>query len=156
MVKNPPAMQETQVQSLGQEIPWRRKWQPTLAFLLGKSHGQRSLTGYSPWGRKTVRHDLMTKQQWYNFQKVKADSQMRAPVTDSKIHSIVFWLVGCFFFFPFSCVAQGLRDLNSPTRNQTHTPMQWRRWKRGVLTTGPPRKVHAILINGQDLSTFIN
>ena len=24
-------------------IPWRRKWQPTPAFLPGKSHGQRSL-----------------------------------------------------------------------------------------------------------------
>ena len=42
MVKNLPAMQETQVQSLGQElkIPWRRKWQPTPVFLPGKSHGQ--------------------------------------------------------------------------------------------------------------------
>ena len=28
--------------------PWRRKWQPTPAFLLGESHGQRSLVGYSP------------------------------------------------------------------------------------------------------------
>ena len=34
-------------------IPWRRKWQPTLAILPGKSHGRRSLTeGYSPWGHK--------------------------------------------------------------------------------------------------------
>ena len=31
------------------KIPWRRKWQPTLVFLLGESHGQRSLEGYSPW-----------------------------------------------------------------------------------------------------------
>jgi len=30
---------------------------------LEKSHGQRSLAGYSPWGRKRVSHDLMTKQQ---------------------------------------------------------------------------------------------
>ena len=52
MVKNPPAMQETQVQSLGQKIPWRRKWQPTPVFLPGEFHGQRSLAGYSPWGRK--------------------------------------------------------------------------------------------------------
>ena len=28
------------------KIPWRRKWQPTPVFLLGKFHGQRSLTGY--------------------------------------------------------------------------------------------------------------
>ena len=34
------------------KIPWRRKWQPTSVFLPGKSHGQRSLTGYSLWGRK--------------------------------------------------------------------------------------------------------
>ena len=30
----------------------RRKWQPTPVFLSGKSHGQRSLAGYSPWGFK--------------------------------------------------------------------------------------------------------
>ena len=33
-------------------IPWSRKWQPTPVFLAGKSHGQRSLVGYSPQGRK--------------------------------------------------------------------------------------------------------
>ena len=32
------------------KIPWRRKWQHTPVFLPGKSHGQRSLAGYSPWG----------------------------------------------------------------------------------------------------------
>ena len=32
--------------------PWRREWQPTAVFLPGKFHGQRSLVGYSPWGRK--------------------------------------------------------------------------------------------------------
>ena len=30
------------------KIPWRREWLPTPAFLPGKSHGQRSLVGYSP------------------------------------------------------------------------------------------------------------
>ena len=34
------------------KIPWRRKWQPSIVFLLGKSHGQRSLVGCSPWGCK--------------------------------------------------------------------------------------------------------
>ena len=33
---------------------WRRKWQPTPVFLPGKSHGQRSLVGYSPWGCKEL------------------------------------------------------------------------------------------------------
>ena len=34
------------------KIPWRRKWQPTPVFLPRKSHGQRSLVGYSPWDCK--------------------------------------------------------------------------------------------------------
>ena len=43
MVKNPPAMLETWVQSLGQKEPWRRAWQPLQYF---------GLEGYSPWGCK--------------------------------------------------------------------------------------------------------
>ena len=39
-----------QAQSLDQEGPWRRKWQPTPLFLPGESQGQRSLEGYSLWG----------------------------------------------------------------------------------------------------------
>ena len=35
------------------KIPQSRKWQPTLIFLLGEFHGQRSLLGYSPWYDKT-------------------------------------------------------------------------------------------------------
>ena len=51
-VKHLPAMWETWVQSLDQEDPLRRKWQPTPVLLPGKSHGWRSLVGYSPWGHK--------------------------------------------------------------------------------------------------------
>ena len=36
------------------KIRWRRKWQSTLVLLPGKSHGQRSLVGYSPWGHKEL------------------------------------------------------------------------------------------------------
>ena len=43
------------------KIPWRRKWQPTLVFLSGKSLGQRNLAGYSPWGLKRVRQNLVAK-----------------------------------------------------------------------------------------------
>ena len=32
---------------------WRRKWQSTPVFVSGKSRGQRSLVGYSPWGCKS-------------------------------------------------------------------------------------------------------
>ena len=51
MVKNLPAVQETQVQSLGREDPLEKGMVPTPVFLPGESHGQRSLAGYSPWGR---------------------------------------------------------------------------------------------------------
>ena len=46
--------QETWVQSLGQEDPRRRKGQPRLVFLPGKSYGQSSLASYSPWGLKEL------------------------------------------------------------------------------------------------------
>ena len=44
------------------KIPWRRAGQPIPVFLPGKSSGQRSLTGYRPWGSQRVGHDLVTKQ----------------------------------------------------------------------------------------------
>ena len=37
-----------------EKIPWKRAWQPTPIFLLGESHGQRKLAGYSPWGGKEL------------------------------------------------------------------------------------------------------
>ena len=48
-------MQETQVQPLGQEDPLEKEvaiHSRFSIFLPGKSHGQGSLVGYSPWGRK--------------------------------------------------------------------------------------------------------
>ena len=39
---------------LVRKIPWRRKWQPAPVFLPGKSYGQMSLVGYSPWGCKEL------------------------------------------------------------------------------------------------------
>ena len=47
------------------KIPWRRKWQPTPVLLPEKSHGQRSLVDYSPWGCKesdTQQFHTLTKQ----------------------------------------------------------------------------------------------
>ena len=42
------------VQSLGGADPLEGSWQPTLVFLPGESHGQRSLVGYSLWGHKEL------------------------------------------------------------------------------------------------------
>ena len=55
MVKNLPVIQETWLRSLGQEDPLEKgTWLPTPVFLPGKSHGQRSLAGYNPWGRQEL------------------------------------------------------------------------------------------------------
>ena len=54
-------MQVTQVQFLGRESLLEKEIQPTPVFLPGKSHGQRSLAGYSAWGRERVGHNLGTK-----------------------------------------------------------------------------------------------
>ena len=54
MVKNLPAIWETGFDPWVRKIPWRREWQPTSVFLPGKSHGQRSLVGYSPLGHKEL------------------------------------------------------------------------------------------------------
>ena len=64
LVKNPPANAGdlSLIPGLG-SFPWRRKWQSTPVFLPGKSHGQRSLAGPSPWCCKRVGHNLATKQQ---------------------------------------------------------------------------------------------
>ena len=54
LVKNLPAVQGTWVQSLGWKDPLEKEWQPTPVSLPGESHGQRSLVGCSPWGRKEL------------------------------------------------------------------------------------------------------
>ena len=57
VVKNLPASAEDvrDVGSiLGWEDPLEEAWQPTPVFLPGESPGQRSLMGYSPWGRKEL------------------------------------------------------------------------------------------------------
>ena len=52
MVKTVSAVQETQVQFLGQEDPQEKGMQSNLVFLPGEFHGQKRLVGSSPWSRK--------------------------------------------------------------------------------------------------------
>ena len=42
----------TEIKNTLEEI-WRRQWNPTPVLLPGKSHGGRSMVGYSPWGSKS-------------------------------------------------------------------------------------------------------
>ena len=62
------------------KIPWRRKWQPTPVCLLGESHGQSSLAGYSPWSRK----ELDTTQ-WLNNNDDKGCMERKKKKQDRKL-----------------------------------------------------------------------
>ena len=72
LVKNPPAMWETWIQSLGWENPLEKGRLPTPVFWPGKFHGQRSLVGYSPWGCKGSDTTEHTQREFhYIYMKVK-------------------------------------------------------------------------------------
>ena len=63
-LKHLPAIRETGFHPWVGKIPWRKKWQPTPVLLPGKSHGWRSLVGYSPWGRKESDKTEWLCKQW--------------------------------------------------------------------------------------------
>ena len=79
-------MPEMQVWSLVGKIPWRKKWQPALVFLPGKSHGQRSLAGYSPQSPQesdmTEQLTMHTSTYWY-FVKQKSYPTYKALPTST-------------------------------------------------------------------------
>ena len=52
MVKNPPTVQETWVQSLGHEDLLEKGMATHSSILVGEFHGQRSLADCSPWGSR--------------------------------------------------------------------------------------------------------
>ena len=74
------------------KMPWRRKWQSTPVFLPGELHGQRSLVGYSPWGHKRVKHDLVTKQP-------QQQHCLVIQPTDSQAEFVPGAQIKCFFLY---------------------------------------------------------
>ena len=54
MVKNQPAIRDTQVRSLGWEVPLDKGMATHSGILAWKSHGQKSLAGYSSWSHKEL------------------------------------------------------------------------------------------------------
>ena len=72
------------------KIPWRRKWQPTPVFLPGKSHGPRSLVGYSPWGHK---ESDMTEQFHFHLQTVVEVVKIMVTSLKSPIHVLLHSVV---------------------------------------------------------------
>ena len=56
-------------------IAWRRKWQPTPVFLLGESHGRKSLVGYSP---RVAKSQTQLRDFTFTLEELK-DKQTRLP-----------------------------------------------------------------------------
>ena len=90
MVKNPPChCRRPGFDPWVGQIPCRREWLPTPVFLPGESHGQKSLTGYSPWGRKD---SDMTERRALSLSVLLADSLSRFDGTrhqagDTQLHA---------------------------------------------------------------------
>ena len=94
-------MQGTRFDSWVGKIPWRRKWQPTPVFLPGKSHGQRSLMGYNPWGHKESDITEQLTFHWINWslkrsfffnERKKTTQQRKLPFQQSgaRVYFLVF------------------------------------------------------------------
>ena len=135
--------QETWIQSLGWWDPlelvkggerkWRRKWQPTPVFLPAKSHGQRSLAGYSTWGCKTVGHDLVTKQ-WQQFLRIWNSGRLSLVVLAQGLS----W--GLLQTVSWGCSPWRLDQGQSPASSLTHTSpgRELQVLSMGLFSTGLP------------------
>ena len=107
VVKNPPAVQETWVQSLVWKDPLEKEMatgEGNPVFLPGKSHGKRSLAGYSPWCCKRVGPNLATKQQQY-LQITEASVQFSRSVMSSSLqpHELQHTSLPCPSLTPEVC-----------------------------------------------------
>ena len=77
-------MQETPVPALGQEEPLEKEMATHSGILAGKSHGQRSLAGYSPWGRKELDMTEWLSTQWLINPTLHHSEQGKRELEDSK------------------------------------------------------------------------
>ena len=69
------------------KISWIKKWQPTPVFLPGKSHGQRSLVGNSPWGRK----ELDMTEQLNNSLLIVLPAVSQVSIPSPSLHLLMLW-----------------------------------------------------------------
>ena len=127
-VKNPPpnAGDTGDVSSiLGPEDPWRRKWQPTPVLFPVKSHIQKSLAGYSPWGHKRICHDWVTDHKHTHLKFDLAD-----------VYNWLFSFGGSLLWLDFR------KPLNHSPGINTHMPTHRYHWG---LCNICPYSVHTLL-----------
>ena len=95
----------------------------------GKSHGQRSLAGCTPWGHKRVGHSLVTKQKhkkFYiretNFRSVQCEEQPRSYLKTPSTHFLVFSFSHQIDVIFFSITLHMVWFPGGPVNRKTHTP----------------------------------
>ena len=146
-VRNPPAnAEDVAFPGLGRS-PCRRKWQPTPVFLPGKSHGQRSLVGYSPWGHKEL--DMTERLKHHHHTRLLPDYSGRAVLwrvttisehthcaklcAELNTHCILLWNY-CHHFI----------GEENEGREMTHPRLDVsRRWKRASQLIGCAVSLHS-------------
>ena len=114
LVKNPPAMWETWIRSLGWEDPWRRERLPTPVFWPGEFCGL-----YSPWGHKEVdtteRLSLFTSPIYRHTDRQAHASSWLSPMppTDFVLMPYSLWLNVIYWVCLFSATAKcrNIKDL---------------------------------------------
>ena len=116
--------------------PWRGKWHPTFVFLPGKSHGQRSLTGYSPWARKEsdVTEQACTVAEWLHIYGVYWWAFWWLCL---EVLTYLFWLTYSFSFF---------RTLLGHILSRwllLHLPWGWISWPYNSSSL-PPSQQHSV------------
>ena len=107
------------------KIPWRRSRQPTLVFLPGKSHGQRSLAGYSPWGCKELNTtEWLSMPTLYNN---LSKHLLRTPVYQVLVllckDFFLFLLLKTFLLWKMTCLWKSEIPM-SPSRDEEIEPCQ--------------------------------
>ena len=135
------------------KIPWRRKWQPTLLLLPGKSHGWRSLVGYSPWGHKELE---MTERLHFIFTSWSLKIFPRTGVCWFPAHSSHFGINT----IRGPCL-DPLKEAGSLLRYFNYMPNLLKWWSRlscpGVLTPSWQRVLRSHFSNCQmNISSIIN
>ena len=81
------------------KIPCRRKWQPSPLFLPGKLHGQRSLVGYCPWGRKVSKW----LSDWAQYMVTKSGTIQPNRAYDLEPVILLLWLSFSIYLLSVSC-----------------------------------------------------
>ena len=114
------------------KIPWRRAWQPTPVFLPEKSHGQRRLMGYSPWGSR----ELYMTEHMHTHTHTRVNIYIYA-------HSCKWWIRMKWFLYTGQRVIPSLSN-----RRQTYT-------YSGILLSHKKERKNVICMTWMDLEMII-